>query len=378
MLQKKKKLKLSSPLPPEAVIGRENQAHVGIKFRLAEEVSSSNFQTSSKSIPLLFLDPSILKAVGWFLSSNDAVKWAQASKNCANLVASQLKLQLLLENKILTEKNFLEYFGENQIYKEAQHLSLSGSSFHPAWLRHLPKSIKSIKLYKMNTHKFSQYGFKSPLEMKTEILRILAEVLPTLKSLDFSRNELQADGAQHIAQLSTLTHLDISENQIGDEGVKHLVKLRGLTNLDISENQIGEEGAHYVAQLSTLIHLNISDNHVGDEGVHRLSQLSTLTHLYIGNNQIQEKGAHHLSQLGALPHLDIHGNWIGDKGARYIAQLGALTFLDIEDSEIRSRGALDLRQLSALTFLDISKNEIEEEAQGELRRMLPSCVLIFR
>lgn len=149
------------------------------------------------------------------------------------LVASQLPLELSLESKELTEEDFLRYFGENGFYKEAQCLNLSNSSFNPAWLKHLPKTLKALKLISINTKRFSEYGYASKSAMIIELVDALGK-LPRLKFLDISDNNIEDTELEHIVKLRSLTSLIMRWNRIKDTGAKYIAQLRSLTSLDIS------------------------------------------------------------------------------------------------------------------------------------------------
>lgn len=98
---------------------------------------------------------------------------SQASKDGFSTVASQFKLKLSLENKDLIEKDFSSRFGKNGIFKEVQYLDLSSSSFHPARLRYLPKTLKIFKLRSINARGLSEYGFKNEAEFRTALVKAL-------------------------------------------------------------------------------------------------------------------------------------------------------------------------------------------------------------
>lgn len=336
-----------------------------------------------------------------------------------------------LKSKVFTEEEFLQYFGEDGIYKKAQCLDLTYSSFHPEWLRYLPNTIKALKLERINTKVFSQYGFSDESTMKIEIARVLAEALTNLKFLNISYNEIGPKGASYIAQLNALTFLNIERNAIGDEGVLHLAKLTNLTSLDISGNKISDAGARHIAEnLTALTDLSIRDNKkIGDVGAEHIAQMTTLTSLNICCTRIGDKGIRYIAEnlqslkdlaisatpigiegirhiaknLGALEHLGAAGIRLGDEGAKIIAEnlrsleslyitgcdieaegarliaenLIHLKYMGIFHNAIGDEGVLHLAKLTNLTSLEAPSDGVREEVKQELRERLPSCFIQF-
>lgn len=274
----------------------------------------------------------------------------------------QQQLELYLENKILTEDDFLSRFGENGIYQEVQCLSLSGSSFHPEWLKYLPKSIKSLKLRHVKMTSFREDGFEDECTMKIKMLRILGKTLPNLKFLDISFSDLGAEGACHIVKnLKSLTSLNIAANKIGDKGARFIADLRALTSLDIAANKIGDEGTYHIAEnLKSLSFLNIDSNKISDEGARVIAEnLKSLIFLGIDNNQISAEGAPHLAEhLRSLKSLSINSCKVGDDEAAKI--LDFLKSFNISSNHVSPLGAEQRAKLFSLKSSDISQNELRD------------------
>lgn len=327
---------------------------------LLDEAQDLVSPPSTKNSPFLSLERSLFESVGAFLASIDVLQLAQVSRDFLKSVSSRFNSELSLENKNLTEEEFVRYFGEHGLYKEAQCLSLSRSSFHPSWLRYLPQTLKSLKLYLINTRFFNKFGYKNEQTMLIEIVKALGETLPNLKFLDISNNLLAAEGAHQVAErLPSLSKLKIRSNQIGSEGTQHIVeRLNSLTYLDISQNQIGVEGARHIAErLTSLKNLDISENQIGTEGTLYITEhLNSLTHLNISSNGIGNEGAFRIAErLIRLTHLNISNNQIGIEGARAISE-----------------------RLNALTHLEIFQNQIGVHGKQEIQRQIPSCKIMFR
>lgn len=169
-------------------------------FNLVFQQSSEVSQPYSKKFPLLSLDASLFQRIGEFLPPHDVLQLAQVSRDCLITLASHFNIELSLVNKTLTEQDFLNYFKKaDGLYKEAQCFSLTWTSFHPDWLNHIPKILKTLKLRGVRTDFFSEYGFENALAMKIKILRSLGQTLPDLKYLHISGNHLGDEEARHLA-----------------------------------------------------------------------------------------------------------------------------------------------------------------------------------
>lgn len=173
---------------------------------------------------MLSLSLSLFQHVGEFLSPHDVLQLSQVSQHYLTAVASHFSMEFYLENMTLNQEDFLTRFGKHGLYEEAQCINLSNSDFQPAWLKHLPKSLKSLKLKTINKEHFYAYGFESESAILIEIARALVEASPKLKFLNMSSNNLKNTGAAEIAKLTSLNSLNISDNFLGEAAAEHIRK----------------------------------------------------------------------------------------------------------------------------------------------------------
>ncbi|PLX96646.1 MAG: hypothetical protein C0622_14350 [Desulfuromonas sp.] len=151
------------------------------------------------------------------------------------------------------------------------------------------------------------------LDLQSEDIIDIAEHLVQLTSLNLSRNEIGAAGAQAIAEhLVQLTSLDLSYNGIGAAGAQAIGEhLTQLTSLNLSRNEIGDAGAQAIAEhLVQLTSLYLSSNEIGDAGARAIGEhLVQLTSLDLSRNRIGDAGAQAIGeQLTNLNRLDLQGN----------------------------------------------------------------------
>lgn len=337
----------------------------------------------NQSFPLLSLELSSFQRVAQYLTEEEAFNLAQVSKYCLGSVSSQLNLELYLEKKMLFGEDFLHYFGEDGIYKDAQCLSLSGGSsfIHPTWLRRLPKTLKVLKLRSINTKLFREFGFLDKSTMLIEIVRALGETLPHLRFLDLSENNLGAAEAAAIAQhLTSLHSLNISKNRLQKNGIKEIAKMTSLKSLNISENQLPEwVDVGELAKMSSLNSLNISGKWFYNIKPW-ISKMTSLRSLNISKCGFPHGEIEEITKLTSLRSLDISRiGYLNDEHARHIAQnLKSLTSLNISSTFITDEGARFLSQLTSLKYLNISQNpRIGAQVVQELREQLPLCQIEF-
>lgn len=325
-----------------------------LKIAKTEESSESQ-----KIFPLLSLDPDLFERVGKFLPPRDIHQLAQVSQYCLKSMCSHLNLELSLEGKTLTEEVFLNYFGAQGFYKEAQYLNLSGASFNPAWLRHLPKTLKSLKLNSINTKHSKNYGYKKKSMFLIDIVKMIGNnALPKLKYFDISNNSLEDNGTEHIAQMNSLKYLNISNNRLGVDGAKHISQMASLNSLKISNNRLGANGAKHISQMASLSTLNISRNLLGDTGAEYISQMTSLESLNISKNRLGVDGAKNIAQMTSLKSLNISKNRLGVEGAELIAQMTSLNFLNIANNNLRFAAAQYFAEMASLKSLNIANNHL--------------------
>ena len=134
-----------------------------------------------------------------------------------------------------------------------------------------------------------------------------------LKTVDFSKNGIEADGAvalaENLRENRALGTLKLGSNSVGDAGARELAGVlaagqESVFELDLSGNNIGDEGARALARMlrenRRLVKLDLSNNEVDYEGTAALAQAlaenRTLRALHLGNNYVGVMGARALAE----------------------------------------------------------------------------------
>jgi hypothetical protein len=85
-------------------------------------------------------------------------------------------------------------------------------------------------------------------------------------------------------KITNVVFLKVPYNNIRDEGVRSLAKLLpSLKKINISRNNIGDKGAEYLAAMDELVEIDISQNNVGPGGIAMLKIRFKENVLTIGN-----------------------------------------------------------------------------------------------
>lgn len=218
-----------------------------------------------------------------------------------------------LRGEVISDEEFIKYFGMNGIFSNVQKLDLSGSTFNPELIVYLPRTLKVLKINNPEN------------KLSPQSVTSIASRLTELRTLEVSSNDLDANSATQIAtQLIHLKALNIGDNTIGVEGAVQIARnLTHLHTLNISNNTIGVLGASEIAaHLVNLEYLNVNSNNIGDVSASRIAMnLSYLHTLLIKSNQVQENGASQIATyLKKLVILDISFNDIGINGANKILE----------------------------------------------------------
>jgi Ran GTPase-activating protein (RanGAP) involved in mRNA processing and transport len=181
--------------------------------------------------------------------------------------------------------------------------------------------------------------------------RLLLKLIPTIRKLDLSSNELGDEGAITLfdaaVSSTSLRTLILSSNQLTVACVPSLVALLGqstpLRSLHLDHNSLGLEGVTMIVKAlagnTTLEKLGLRANKIGDEGLKCISDFLMQQHhnasrwpyakccplhtLLIGYNGITIEGVKSLTALissAKIRKLFIDGNRIDALGARVLLQ----------------------------------------------------------
>eukprot|EP00808_Paulinella_micropora_P014279 g54964.t1 len=175
-----------------------------------------------------------------------------------------------------------------------------------------------------------------------------------LEKLDISRNQIGAEGAQHIAKAlevnKTLQTLNINWNSIGAQGAEHIAEALkdhpSVTSVDLRVNSLSVESGSALAAVAKqnprikkmcgipldslrdnkTTELKLSSTSLGPAEAAILAEFlkvnGTLQHIDLRNNQLGDEGAKHIASAlkvnSSIRSIDLRANNIGIEGAKAI------------------------------------------------------------
>eukprot|EP00961_Rhodomonas_salina_P274710 3711328-Rhodomonas_salina.1 len=184
-----------------------------------------------------------------------------------------------------------------------------------------------------------------------QVAEALAHSAKTMKTLDFSRNELMAPTERTMAQVSVAC-----------------AKLEQLTTLKLNGLGFGAEGATGLAVglrgCPALTHLDLSSNALGDAGTQLCAAFplcTNLTDLQLSDNQFCGKLGGKMVSAGL-------GSWDPERDLAPQVR-SALTRLNVSGNKLEKEAwvlCAGLRNCTRLSFLDMSKSMFRDSAMQNM------------
>ena len=210
----------------------------------------------------------------------------------------------------------------------------------------LPLVIKFSRIVKLNLSD-NLYNCE---DLRT-ICTIIAES-NNLKELNLSSNKIKEVGANYLADLfinsqTTIDTLILSDNDLDEDGAVHIAEIIRnnihLQVLSVDYNHFGWNGIHALIEgfknnlCSKIKYLNLKGNYVTDIGVPYITQIIKTGEIYynqikeldVSFNDITNDGVKLISMaLGtncSMEKIKLNGNKVDKKGAEYIMEYLSLT-----------------------------------------------------
>jgi len=195
----------------------------------------------------------------------------------------------------------------------------------------------------------------------------LAYLLPTLKKLDLSRNQIESleNNSFSVKPLqSILLELYLSENNLKKIQRGYFSGLSNLQILEIVKNQIEEIEINSFGILSKLKKLNLDSNRIKLIQNEFLFGCTELEFLYLYQNNIKNINTIPFNTLDSLKRLFIFSNRITLIKFGNFVHLQNLVELKLDKNEIGSFETSTFVGLKRLNLLDLSSNKIKQLENG--------------
>ncbi|KAH8291477.1 hypothetical protein KR054_012175 [Drosophila jambulina] len=184
-------------------------------------------------------------------------------------------------------------------------------------------------------------------------------VLPALRTLDLSRNQIQSIEANSFPKPNSLVHLILSFNEIANVHENSLEDLKNLTDLELNNNRLSSLPMGVFRNLNRLKKLALNYNHL-EINWSTFRGLLSLKNLQLKSNKIRglQDGVFHV--MHSIEIIDLAMNQIGSLSRQGLFNLTKLRHLNLSMNAI-SRIELDTWEFTqSLEVLDLSHNAISD------------------
>ncbi|KAH8253160.1 hypothetical protein KR032_003878 [Drosophila birchii] len=184
-------------------------------------------------------------------------------------------------------------------------------------------------------------------------------VLPALRTLDLSRNQIHSIEANSFPKPNSLVHLILSFNEIANVHENSLEDLKNLTDLELTNNRLSSLPMGVFRTLNRLKKLALNYNHL-EINWSTFRGLLALKNLQLKSNKIRglQDGVFHV--MHSIEVIDLAMNQIGSLSRQGLFNLTKLRHLNLSMNAI-SRIELDTWEFTqSLEVLDLSHNAISE------------------
>ncbi|XP_034650528.1 leucine-rich repeats and immunoglobulin-like domains protein 1 [Drosophila subobscura] len=205
-------------------------------------------------------------------------------------------------------------------------------------------------------------GLKHLILANNRIRSISSEalaVLPMLKTLDLSRNQLHSIEANSFPQSTRLAHLILNWNEIANVDEHSFAALNNLTDLELNNNRLSSLPVGVFKNLSRLKKLALSYNRL-EINWSTFRGLLSLQRLQLKSNQIRSLQDGVFYVMRNIESIELDHNQISSLSRQGLFNLTKLHHLSLSNNSI-SRIELDTWEFTqSLESLDLSHNSISE------------------
>ncbi|XP_033252505.1 leucine-rich repeats and immunoglobulin-like domains protein 1 [Drosophila miranda] len=205
-------------------------------------------------------------------------------------------------------------------------------------------------------------GLKHLILANNRIRSISSEalaVLPMLKTLDLSRNQLHSIEVNSFPKSTRLAHLILNWNEIANVDEHSFAALNNLTDLELNNNRLNSLPVGVFKNLNRLKKLALSYNHL-EINWSTFRGLLSLQRLQLKSNQIRSLQDGVFYVMRNIESIELDHNQISSLSRQGLFNLTKLHHLSLSNNSI-SRIELDTWEFTqSLESLDLSHNSISE------------------
>ena len=208
-------------------------------------------------------------------------------------------------------------------------------------------------------------------------LRILADRLPNLESLNVGRNPITDRAAATLLLYRNMKSLDLRECEISDEILTALVELKKLESLSLRRTKVTDQGMLVLSKIRRLRKINLYSTEVSDLGVASISNLPNLEELNLNGTRVTGES---FKTIAGMRLTKLSLQYISDfqfRDFQHFDNHKSLMELSLYDTPLDDKAVSIIESMPELKRLDIRMTDISEERVAELRKRRPELVIQY-
>ncbi|CAN6582907.1 unnamed protein product [Malus baccata var. baccata] len=283
----------------------------------------------------------------------------------------QLLVVILSSTKLRTFPDFLRYL------PNLDYLDLAENQIHgeiPNWIW----GFKLLYYLNISCNSLANFGPLPNLTSALGVLDLHSNQLqgqipvfsaPTMRILDYSRNNLSSSIPTNIGEFLTTTKLfSLSSNNLHGIIPRSLCNLSTLEILDLSNNSLSGMIPQCLTTMKTLAVLNLRRNNLTDNISYKFDEHCSLETLDLSGNQIKGRLPESLVSCTKLVVLNLGYNQIMDTFPCYLKSVSTLRVLVLRSNKIY--GGIGCPSTNGtwpvLQIIDVAHNNFNGELPGGL------------
>ncbi|KAH8384769.1 hypothetical protein KR093_007889 [Drosophila rubida] len=228
----------------------------------------------------------------------------------------------------------------------------------------LPNYVQTLHLAGNKLNDSTVLAIRNLTELlKLTLKRNQLDVMPmfvglvSLRQLNLAHNRIQRISSQALALLPKLKSLDLSKNQLHSVEANMFVRPNRLAHLILNANEIGSVDEHAFAMLGNLTDLELSNNRLSSLPVGVFKNLTRLKKLSLNYNQLEIHWSTFRGLL-SLQKLQLKANNIRKMQDGIFHVMRNIESIELDHNGISSLSRQGLFNLTKLHHLSLSNNSI--------------------
>jgi len=214
------------------------------------------------------------------------------------------------------------------------------------------------RLVSFPTSYFENFTSLETLDLGNNMLTEIPSVLPSIKTLKLSSNQIHSISKEDFAVVNNLQKLDLYDNKLTEVGAEVFSRLNQLRFLYLEENLITTLSQHAFARLESLQDLLLSKNKISMLEDSIFDDLKNIGTIEIADNQLTRISSKLFPMLPLLDNLYLSNNNISSIEA-YALKGVKLTILKLDGNQLHHINELMFYNTTVTAKLELQFNPLE-------------------